>query len=266
VIENLLSSPAKRARALKMLGKPRSPKVVKVNPQVKLALRAAFEEVLDEYRSVNLKSMPMFGRLSAQVHSFTGEEMGVWTERLRTSMPLTEAFILDHMRKHLEKHGSLPNRGSGPVDGLPGETWSAWDAALHKGLRGLSGGSSLARLAEQHLGKRNHMNLPALTEEFILGHMRKHLEKHGELPNQHSGPVNELPGEIWINWDSALRKGLRGLSGGSSLARLAQDNFGKRNRNNLPDLTEAFILGLWSVGGFPPFTLRFLGWIGSRAG
>ena len=43
------------------------------------------------------------------------------------------------------------------------ETWAAVDAALINGVRGLEGGSSLARLLDRERGVRNRKALPRLT-------------------------------------------------------------------------------------------------------
>jgi hypothetical protein len=50
------------------------------------------------------------------------------------------------------RHGEWPKKNSGPVDEAPGETWSSIDAALHRGNRGLPGGSTLARLLKGERG------------------------------------------------------------------------------------------------------------------
>jgi hypothetical protein len=52
-------------------------------------------------------------------------------------------------QEYLRQTGSWPGRDSGPVAGAEGETWSGIDMALRYGLRGLPGGSSLARLAKR---------------------------------------------------------------------------------------------------------------------
>jgi len=52
----------------------------------------------------------------------------------------------------------MPRDSSGPVEDAPGETWKAIDVALHEGLRGLPGGSSLHALLvhyRQKAGRRN---------------------------------------------------------------------------------------------------------------
>jgi hypothetical protein len=50
--------------------------------------------------------------------------------------------------------------------------------------------------------------------------------------------VADSPGEKWLNIDRALRSGLRGLEGGSSLADLLARERGVRNVHDLPHLTE----------------------------
>jgi hypothetical protein len=64
--------------------------------------------------------------------------------------PVTESQIVRWARAHQRKTGKRPSSGSGPVLGVPSETWNALDLALNKGRRGLPGGSSLARLLEEH--------------------------------------------------------------------------------------------------------------------
>jgi hypothetical protein len=67
--------------------------------------------------------------------------------RNRASLPrLSAARVLVWARKYRRRMGSWPDRDSGPVAGLAGETWSAIDLALRYGHRGLPGDSSLARL------------------------------------------------------------------------------------------------------------------------
>jgi hypothetical protein len=59
----------------------------------------------------------------------------------------------------------------------------------------------------------------------------------------HTGPVRDGPlGERWRNIDNALRYGLRGLPGGSSLAQLLTRHRGVRNAQDLPPLTPELIL------------------------
>jgi hypothetical protein len=57
-----------------------------------------------------------------------------------------------------------------------------------------------------------------------------------------SGPVAAAPGETWLAVDSALREGLRRLSGCDSLARLLHRKRDVRNKAATPRLTERLIL------------------------
>jgi hypothetical protein len=60
--------------------------------------------------------------------------------------PLTIEGIAAWGRAHHQRKGQWPTLESGPVEDAPGETWKAVNLALHQGLRGLPGGSSLYQL------------------------------------------------------------------------------------------------------------------------
>ena len=62
---------------------------------------------------------------------------------------LAEEQILQWANEHHYRTGRWPRAKSGPIHGVPGETWLAVDYALRKGKRGLSGESSLATLLAQ---------------------------------------------------------------------------------------------------------------------
>ncbi|HEV3021286.1 MAG TPA: hypothetical protein VGX76_02420 [Pirellulales bacterium] len=68
--------------------------------------------------------------------------------------PLLVERILAWADAYHARHGSWPLRDSGPVDGVPGETWSKVDTALAFGLRGLADGGSLASLLARRRGRR----------------------------------------------------------------------------------------------------------------
>lgn len=68
--------------------------------------------------------------------------------------PLRIREILAWVDDHHRRHGHWPTCRSGLIDAAPGETWSAVNACLRNGYRGLPGGSSLAALLARH-GKRN---------------------------------------------------------------------------------------------------------------
>ncbi|MGH2602081.1 MAG: hypothetical protein ACRDJ9_22175, partial [Dehalococcoidia bacterium] len=81
------------------------------------------------------------------------------------------------------------------------------------------------------------MRRPILHIAQILQWADECYERTGKYPRRDSGRVQWALGEKWINIDAALRVGLRGLPGGSSLALLLQEHRGVRNRKNLPPYT-----------------------------
>jgi hypothetical protein len=121
-------------------------------------------------------------------------------------------------------------------DGYLGDTWRKIDNALRHGLRGLPGGSSVALLLVAARGVRSPQYLPDLAEETILGWADRHRERMSRLPNEDSGLVEGDAGEDWYNIDAALRKGPRGLPGGSSLAYLLEQGRNVPNRLSIPNL------------------------------
>ena len=151
---------------------------------------------------------------------------------------LTTRAILRLADEHHARTGRWPMASSEPV----GDTnWRAIDSALTGGCRGLPGGSSLAKLLARCRGVRNIAALPALTEKKILTWADAHRERTGKWPSQGSGPVKDVPGEHWRNISAALREGIRGLPGNSSLAKLLNAQRGDL-RPKHPPLTEDRIL------------------------
>lgn len=134
--------------------------------------------------------------------------------------PLTEEQIALWADAHYARTGEWPTHKSGPIEGAPGETWSAMHSCLEHGYRGLPGGSSLARLLAKHRGVRNPQALPELTARQILAWADAFRARHGHWPYVRSGPIEDAPGETWLAVEGALRNGCRGLPGGSSLHRL----------------------------------------------
>jgi hypothetical protein len=174
---------------------------------------------------------------------------GDWPKRiilpppqLPLTLSLNEKQILAWADEHYKRAGRWPTTSSGHVQQAEGENWSAIDAALRKGSRGLSGGLSLAKLLNLHRGVRNIGKLPPLTEEQILAWADDHYKRTGPWPTAMSGPVNQAQEENWRAIDAALRKGSRGFSGGSSLANLLNRHRGVRHKTKPPRLTEDLIL------------------------
>ncbi|MCH7721632.1 MAG: hypothetical protein IH988_11710 [Planctomycetes bacterium] len=156
--------------------------------------------------------------------------------------PLTEAYIVELAIQHHRRTGRWPRTASGSVHEAPDETWNRIEQALQKGHRSLPGGSSLARLLQQRLNVRNVQEQPDLSERQILRWADHHFDELGEWPGPRSGPVATAPDEKWRNIDNALRYGMRGMPGGSSLAKLLATERGRRNLQGLTTLTESFIL------------------------
>jgi hypothetical protein len=159
-----------------------------------------------------------------------------------TVPPLSIEQILSWADAHQARTGVWPRLNAGPIPEAPGETWAAVDAALHDGGRGLPGGSSLPRLLAEHRGRRNVAALPPLTPASILQWADAHHARHGRWPAVRSGPVEAAAGETWAGVDAALRSGVRGLPGGSSLTRLLAEQRQMRNPCALPDLAKEQIL------------------------
>jgi hypothetical protein len=70
--------------------------------------------------------------------------------------PLIPAQILSWADAHHARTGVWPAHNSGPIAGVPGETWSTLNSALRHGGRSLPGGDSLVRLLrrEGRIGER----------------------------------------------------------------------------------------------------------------
>ena len=155
---------------------------------------------------------------------------------------LTEERILEWADEHHRRTGAWPKQISGPVGIAKGETWLGVSIALSRGRRGLSGGSSLAKLLAARRGVRNKGALPKLTEEQILAWADEYRRRTGLWPKHHSGAVAGAAGETWMALNSALENGLRGFPGGSSLARLLSDRRRVVRQRDRPKLSEEQIL------------------------
>ena len=131
--------------------------------------------------------------------------------------PLTRKQILRWADAHFLQTGKWPTQFSGPIRDAPEESWAAVNTILMRGGRGLPGGSSLARLLAKYRGKRNRADLPPLSRKRIRAWAGSHFQRTGTWPTRASGAVTDAMGEMWKAIDSALRRGHRGLPGGSSL-------------------------------------------------
>ncbi len=145
--------------------------------------------------------------------------------------PLGVGQILAWADAHHRRTGAWPNCYSGPVEGAQGETWRKVHNALYAGQRGLPGGSSLARLLAEHRNARYLRALPGLSVRQILDWADEHVRRTGSWPRHTSGAVGVAPGETWAAVEAALRRGLRGLPGGSSLFRLLKHHCPKPDQS-----------------------------------
>jgi superfamily II DNA or RNA helicase len=156
--------------------------------------------------------------------------------------PLTLKQILRWADEHYKRTGKWPNRNSGPVETVQGETWTGIDNSLRQKRRGLLGGSSLVKLLAERRGVRNQKDLLKLKYEIILTWADEHHKRTGKWPKANSGSIHAAKGETWVNVNAAMRNGLRGLPGGSSIAKLLLEHRGVRNKSDLPQLTKKQIL------------------------
>ena len=159
---------------------------------------------------------------------------GVKDRRRRPRLTIKQ--ILTWADAHHQRTGTWPMIRSGTVHGVRGETWCNVESALYVGLRGLPGGSSLAKCLAKRRGVRNQNDAPAHSIALILAWADDHHRRTGRWPRVLSGTVQAAPGETWIAVDTALTNGSRGLPGGSSVAKLLQRCRGVRNTKDLPGL------------------------------
>ena len=138
--------------------------------------------------------------------------------------PLSIDVIVEWVEVYKKEQNKWPRASSGLVEGVPHKmTWAMVNSALSKGLGGLSGGSSLAELLEEHFDVRGPVDFPDLSIAEIREWAQAHREKHDKWPRASSGPVEDARFAItWSMVNSALSKGLGGLPGGSSLAELQE--------------------------------------------
>lgn len=156
--------------------------------------------------------------------------------------PLREEHILSWADAHVQRTGRWPTERSGAIPEAPGETWMAVQMALHNGLRGQPGGSSLALLLAEHRAVRNAWSLPHLSVEQILVWADAFHERMGHWPNPKSGTIPEASEESWAAINYALQRGSRGLPGGLSLAEVLAIEREVRNRVSMPRLSRRLIL------------------------
>ncbi len=236
---------------------------LRIRPEIRQAMEEAFAAVLSEFRDATLQKSAVLESVGRQVHGVTGGQMREFAQRLRDAVPrpLTEEQILAWADAHYEQTGEWPNQKTGSVLEAPGEEWGNINSILGQGGRGLPGGSSLAKLLAEHRGVRNRMALQALKIDQILAWADAHHQTTGNWPTKSTGEVEGFPDLSWSGINAALSRGLRGLPGKISLAKLLAEHRGVRNKKDLPHLTKSEILA-WSDTHFA----RFGEWPGQDSG
>lgn len=169
---------------------------------------------------------------------------------------LSIAEILEWADAWRERTGRWPTNNSGPVFAGAVETWGRVTSALYEGIRGLPGGSSLAKLLAEHRGARSYAPPPKLTVEKILRWAEDHKSRTGQWPVKMTKSPPNATGDTWCAIDEALRKGYRGLPGGSSLCMFLGKRKPFRNERSKIRISEDEILA-WadahydSTGNWP---------------
>ena len=149
---------------------------------------------------------------------------------------LTEKQILQWADAHHDATGRWPTQYSGDIAGAGSETWAAVNAALKNGNRGLPRAITLASILEERRGVQHQRHRP-LDIETILAWADSHFHRSGTWPKKtDKSPIPEAKDTNWLQVDGALKRGCRGLPGGSTLARLLRERRGADHAANLPDL------------------------------
>jgi hypothetical protein len=138
--------------------------------------------------------------------------------------PLEIPQILHWADAFHRQTGRWPTLDSGPIAEAPGEAWSAINASLVGGFRGVGPGSSLVSLLAKERGVHSKGHRPPLVVPDILRWAEAHRARHGRWPSSYSGRIPEAPGESWNSVNRALYSGLRGLPGGTTLPQLLRQD------------------------------------------
>jgi hypothetical protein len=156
--------------------------------------------------------------------------------------PLTVEQILAWADAFHEAHGRWPSKWDERGPSGPDESWQRIDHALREGLRGLAGGTTVARLLLKHRNARLPHRPAELSIEQILAWADAHHAETGRWPTVDCGAVIGAPGETWAKIQTALFVGGRGLPERTSLARVLIEHRGARKKNHLPPLRREQIL------------------------
>ncbi|MBI1374527.1 MAG: hypothetical protein GC159_17555 [Phycisphaera sp.] len=162
--------------------------------------------------------------------------------RRRSKPSLTVDRVLKLAEAHRVRTGRWPTERSGRVHDAPGVTWHRINLALWQGRTDAPEGTQLRDMLREHFGVMTPRASRPLSEQSILSWADKQHKRTGQWPNITSGRVFDAPGESWRPIDNAMRKGFRGLAGGTSLAQLLTEQRGVASRAARPGLSESQIL------------------------
>lgn len=158
------------------------------------------------------------------------------------SPPLTIERILALADAYRARTGQWPSANSRAPSERGGPQWVSINSGLSVGRYGAAAPTSLTVLLETRRGRPNAHRRLRPTIDQILRWARNHRARTGTWPVAKSGAIAEVPELSWNEVDTALRHGMRGFPGGSSLRRLLAEHVGIRNPARLPPLTIAQIL------------------------
>jgi len=189
---------------------------------------------------------PGYGSLASLLEKYRG------VRHIRHLPRYTTPQILAWADAHHRRHGRWPAWYSGPIPEAPGESWRKVEGALSKGRRGLPGRDSLSQLLMRY-GRRPRRTWkihPArhapLTISQILAWADEFHRRNDRWPATLSGPIAGTRDETWTSVDNALRAGMRGLPGGSSVALLLEKHRGARHKHHGARFTTGYILS-WAT-------------------
>lgn len=205
--------------------------------------RELFREAIQGVGAVAVDIVGMVARVMSQ---FTGEDATGVVARIREAQikrdmtwTTTEEAILEAATRWKEKYGKWPGK-TGDARAVWDDPplgvslrWGSIDQWLFVGLRGLPGGSTLAQLCGKKLRPQNRHTRDTAwktTEADVLEAAARWKEKHGVWPTltERDGDARDFwrvvpPLGVSLRWrvvNQWLKRGLRGLPGGISLAQL----------------------------------------------
>ncbi len=166
--------------------------------------------------------------ISGNVVTMPGEKWMNWQAALQAGvrgLPKDSSLFqslkgktVEQAKKFEERAGRLPTREDESLPDYPDVTWEMIDDGFlaNQGYR-----TTLEKVLIEAGLKEGELNL---SENLIFDHALLYLQKHRRWPKQNSGDVETLKGERWgASLNNCLRKGRRGLPGGSSLPLLIKD-------------------------------------------